>query len=351
MAAAAGRSDDLETIEGIGPAIAALLRARGIRTFAALAAYRPAELRHILRSDADLARAEPSTWPFQARLLAEHRNGDFVRLIAKLNGGVPRLVNVIDECCAGRLRAGGICTIAELQRSTVSRVVECFPQNDRANITRLAPRWIDHAYRLHEGDEATLCALAGIAQLSGTVRGETRRDVVRTEAAGDSAIAETGLSAYWRRESLLRLLCAPLGGLALLLFLLFIALLGLIPSHNAAGSNVIVGGGGGTTISMIQGGWPPQNGQNTHSWEYGPYGPYPPPYPPYPPYPSPYPPSPYPPYPPYPLAPGSCCPPAATSCNYAPCPAPAPAPAPAPSPARATCDCSSSDSCECSDAY
>jgi len=370
MAATARESDDLETIEGIGPAIAALLRTHGIRSFAALAAYRPAELRIILRRDGDLALAEPSTWPLQARLLAEGRHGDFVRLIALLNCGVPRLCNVdgLEECCAARLRAGGICTVAELQRSTVARVVNCFPQNDRAQVTRWAPRWIEHAALLHEGDEAAWCALAGIGRPSGQVRAETRRGAAQTAAAVDGVVAETGLAAYWRRESWLRLLCAPLGGLALLLFLLLIALLGLIPSGNAPGSNVVVrGGGGGTTISMVHGGWPPQNGQNLQYWQYGPYGPYPapypPPYPPYPPYPayptpSPYPPSPYPaPYPPsyppsYPApypAPGSCCPPAATSCNYAPCPAPAPAPAP--SPARETCDCSASESCDCGDAY
>ena len=100
---------------------------------------------------------------YQARLLAEGRYGDFVRLIALLNGGVPRLCNVdgLEECCAARLRAGGICTVAELQRSTVARIVGCFPQNDRAQVTRWAPRWIEHAALLHEGDEAALCALAG----------------------------------------------------------------------------------------------------------------------------------------------------------------------------------------------
>jgi predicted flap endonuclease-1-like 5' DNA nuclease len=366
-AATAAGADDLGTIEGIGPAVAALLRAQGIRTFAALASYRAAELRQILRRDPDLARTEPSTWAFQARLLAEGRYGDFVRLIARLNCGVPRLCNIegIDKCSVARLRAGGICTIAELQRSTVAQVVNCFPQNDRAQVTRWAPRWIEHAALLHEGDEATLCALARIARPSGQVRAEARQTNVRTASAAEMASADSDLVAYWRRESWLRLLCAPLGGLALLLFLLLIALLGLIPSRHGSGTNVVVGGGGGTTISMIQGGWPPgygpngQNGQNGQNglngmngmngmngqyiWQYGPYGPYPVPVPqPYPPYPWPYPP--YPPGP-NPACPQSPCP--GASCNSAPCPAPTPPPSPAPE----TCACSTSETCECSDSY
>jgi hypothetical protein len=342
-AAAVSGYDDLETIEGIGPAIAALLRAHGIRTFADLAVQRPAELRRILRTDRDLARAEPSTWALQARLLAEGRHGDFVRLIAMLKCGVPRLCNVdgLQECCAVRLRAGGICTVAELQRSTVARLVECFPQNDRAQVTRWAPRWIEHAHLLHEGDEAALCALARIDRPSGQVRAESRRYATRTASAAENAVAETSQSAYWQRESLLRLLCAPLGGLALLLFLLLIALLGLIPSRHGSGTNLVVGGSGGTTISMIQGGWPPgggPNGQNNgYIWQYGPYGPYPAPNP--QPYPSPYPwPYPYP--PPYPPTPGSCCPNCAQQ-NCPPTPAPAPAPRPTPTP---TCAC---DVCGC----
>ena len=310
-AATAAGADDLETIEGIGPAIAALLRAQGICTFAALAARRPAEIRRILERDRDLALAEPSSWCIQARLLAENRYGDFVRLIAKLKVGVPRLCSVVEQCCAARLRAGGICTIAELQRSTVSQVVNCFPQNDRANITRLAPRWIDHAYRLHEGDAASYCALAGIAPFSGALRAdvsraEVRRTAVRSASAAEMAEADAPLVAYWRRESRLGLLCAPLGALALLLFLLLLALFGLIPSRVVPGPGVIVPGppgsthvvmpSGGTAIWMIPGGWIAYgpygllsgSGSNGQYWLYhgqdGWYGPYSPPYPPgYPP--------------------------------------------------------------------
>ena len=336
VADTAAGSDDLETIEGIGPAIAALLRAHRIRTFAELATQRPAELRRILRTDRDLARAEPSTWALQARLLAEGRHGDFVRLIAMLKCGVPRLCNIegLEECCAVRLRAGGICTVAELQRSTVARVVECFPQNDRAQVTRWAPRWIEHAHLLHEGDEAALCALARIDRSSGQVRGETRRNATRTASDGEmAAAADTGLVAYWQRESRLRLLCAPLGGLALLLLLLLIALLGLIPSPDGRDHGISVRGGG-TTISMIQAGgaaYPPYP---------QPYPPYPQPYPPYPqpyaPYPQPYPP--YPPYPwSYPPVPGSCCPTCAQP-NCPPTPTPTPPPTPAPTPQSCTCE-------------
>jgi len=344
-ATAMAGSDDLETIEGVGPGIAALLRTHGIRTFADLAARRPAELRRILRRDSNLALAEPSTWPLQARLLAEGRYGDFVRLIALLNGGVPRLCNVdgLEECCAARLRAGGICTVAELQRSTVARIVGCFPQNDRAQVTRWAPRWIEHAALLHEGDEAAWCALAGIDRPTGQVRAEARRSAVRTASAADSVVAETAVLDYWRRESLLRLLCAPLGGLALLVFLLLIALFGRIPSR--PGTAVLAGG----RNTILMNGYAPA----AQYWQYGqyypPYGPYPAPYPPpYPPYP-PTPPSPpnppYPPYPPYPSpyppTPGACCP----NCPQSTCPpAPTPTPPPRPTPTPQTCTC---DVCGC----
>jgi predicted flap endonuclease-1-like 5' DNA nuclease len=61
--------DDLEIIEGIGPKIAAVLKAAGIVTFAQLAEADPAVLHKILQ-DANLRLADPSTWGDQARLAA-----------------------------------------------------------------------------------------------------------------------------------------------------------------------------------------------------------------------------------------------------------------------------------------
>jgi len=63
--------DDLELIEGIGPAIARLLNYHGIHTFANLAETTPDGLRTILASGGPRFRiADPTTWPEQGRLAA-----------------------------------------------------------------------------------------------------------------------------------------------------------------------------------------------------------------------------------------------------------------------------------------
>ena len=214
-------------------------------------------------------------------------------------------------------------------------MVGCFPQNDRAQITRLAPRWIEQAYLLHEGDEAALCALAGIRPPSGPVRLDSRRNAARTAVAEDVVVTETALVAYWQRESWLRLLCAPLLALALLLFLLLLALLGLIsarpPWPPSPPYPSIIVPGGNNSFRIMASTSSPSNGSNSVYWQYGPYGPYPSPYP--PPYPPPNPgyyPQPYPvPYPmPYPGPPGGCCP----TCGQQPACPPAPPPTPTPTP-------------------
>ena len=70
--------DDLEIIEGIGPKIAGLLRAAGMKTFAQLARTPVAELQSILdKGGSRFALAKPASWPQQARLCAE---SDWTRL-------------------------------------------------------------------------------------------------------------------------------------------------------------------------------------------------------------------------------------------------------------------------------
>jgi predicted flap endonuclease-1-like 5' DNA nuclease len=66
---AAVAPDNLEIVEGIGPKIAGVLRAAGIPTLAALADADVERLRRILDA-ANLAMAQPETWPAQARLAA-----------------------------------------------------------------------------------------------------------------------------------------------------------------------------------------------------------------------------------------------------------------------------------------
>ena len=67
-------ADDLEIIEGIGPKIAALFNAAGVKTFKQLADVSPAQIQPILdRAGATFQMANPATWPEQADLAARNR--------------------------------------------------------------------------------------------------------------------------------------------------------------------------------------------------------------------------------------------------------------------------------------
>ncbi len=79
--------DDLEIIEGIGPAIAGLLRSAGIVTFRQLAETPIERLDEIL-TNARLRRlADPGTWPEQAALAASGRWDELKQLQDTLKGG------------------------------------------------------------------------------------------------------------------------------------------------------------------------------------------------------------------------------------------------------------------------
>jgi len=62
--------DDLQRIEGIGPKISSILTAAGIVTFAQLANTDVAQLNKIVREDAGIRIANPTSWPQQAQLAA-----------------------------------------------------------------------------------------------------------------------------------------------------------------------------------------------------------------------------------------------------------------------------------------
>jgi predicted flap endonuclease-1-like 5' DNA nuclease len=79
---------DIEIVEGIGPKIAELLRARGLGSFGALAQASPGTLREILDDHGPAYRvADPSTWPEQARLAADGRWDELRSLQDSLNAG------------------------------------------------------------------------------------------------------------------------------------------------------------------------------------------------------------------------------------------------------------------------
>ena len=69
--ASAPVKDDLRRVKGIGPGIEGLLNARGINTWAQLAAIEVAALRSILDEAGPRYRVhDPATWPRQAAELA-----------------------------------------------------------------------------------------------------------------------------------------------------------------------------------------------------------------------------------------------------------------------------------------
>jgi predicted flap endonuclease-1-like 5' DNA nuclease len=83
-----GGADDLEVIEGIGPKIAELFHARGVKRFAQLAAMTPAQIQPILdAAGPHFKLADPQTWPEQADLCARNRWATLKALQDVLNAG------------------------------------------------------------------------------------------------------------------------------------------------------------------------------------------------------------------------------------------------------------------------
>ena len=86
QAAAPDKPDNLRRIEGIGPKVAGLLNAAGIRSFQDLAGRSPEELRSLL-NEAGLYMIDPGTWPEQAQLAAAGQFAELADLQAHLKGG------------------------------------------------------------------------------------------------------------------------------------------------------------------------------------------------------------------------------------------------------------------------
>jgi predicted flap endonuclease-1-like 5' DNA nuclease len=84
--------DNLEVIEGIGPAIANLLRNNDVKSFAALAAMARPSIQAILNKGGSRFQvANPETWAEQAALAAANRWADLRRLQDELDAGVRRV--------------------------------------------------------------------------------------------------------------------------------------------------------------------------------------------------------------------------------------------------------------------
>ncbi len=78
--------DDLTRVEGIGPKVAGLLQANGIKTYAHLAATDVSRLRDFLREQG-LQFMNPATWPQQAGLAAAEDWDNLETLQNELKGG------------------------------------------------------------------------------------------------------------------------------------------------------------------------------------------------------------------------------------------------------------------------
>ena len=78
--------DDLTVIEGIGPKIAAVLKAAGFHRLEQLAKATPNELKRVLTAAGNRI-ANPATWPEQAKLAAAGKFDDLRALQAKLKAG------------------------------------------------------------------------------------------------------------------------------------------------------------------------------------------------------------------------------------------------------------------------
>lgn len=80
--------EDLRVIEGVGPKIAQIFNAAGIRTFAQVAAMTPAGIQPLLNEAGPNFRiADPQTWPEQAALAAANRWTELKALQDELMGG------------------------------------------------------------------------------------------------------------------------------------------------------------------------------------------------------------------------------------------------------------------------
>lgn len=79
-------SDDLETIEGIGPKIAEALSNAGVSTFALLADMTPEAINEII-SGAGISSRDTATWPKQAELARDGKFDELKTWQDELNGG------------------------------------------------------------------------------------------------------------------------------------------------------------------------------------------------------------------------------------------------------------------------
>ncbi len=132
IVAPAAPVDDLTKIEGVGPKVAEMLNAKGITTFAGLAAASPDQLRQILgEAGGVMATMDPGTWPAQAQMAAD---GEWDKLQVwqdELDGGKVVAPSEPDDLTkvegigpkvAETLNAKGIATFASLASTNADQL-------------------------------------------------------------------------------------------------------------------------------------------------------------------------------------------------------------------------------------
>lgn len=86
--APATKKVDLTVIEGVGPKISGLLKDAGYETFKAVAKAKPAALKEVLlAAGRRYTMHDPTTWPVQAKLVADGKMDKLKKLQAELKGG------------------------------------------------------------------------------------------------------------------------------------------------------------------------------------------------------------------------------------------------------------------------
>jgi predicted flap endonuclease-1-like 5' DNA nuclease len=83
-------ADDLKLVEGVGPKIEQLFHKAGLKTWAAVAAKKPEQLKEILVAAGERYQMhDPGTWPRQCRMMVNDEWAELMRYQATLDGGVP----------------------------------------------------------------------------------------------------------------------------------------------------------------------------------------------------------------------------------------------------------------------
>lgn len=169
------REDALEAIEGIGPEIAELLRADGIRTFDDLAQRGPARVHAWVHemSPERMGPADPASWVVQARLLAQGRFEAFAHLARTLEDGRVPLEAICEPAQPWRprrdstdgpvkaLRAAGVRSVQALARhADAEALARAMRQSGGVDIpAATVAAWIERAILFERGDEQAYLGL------------------------------------------------------------------------------------------------------------------------------------------------------------------------------------------------